>query len=56
MINFTYFYESKTLLKSNNFLNVLCVRCVSWELGDDGEWRDGAILIVHIEGVSAIFF
>lgn len=54
MIRLTSFCEGKTLLASNHFLNVLRVRCVSWELGEDGVWSDGAILNVHIEGVSAI--
>ncbi|XP_062849286.1 kelch repeat-containing protein [Trichomycterus rosablanca] len=27
-------------------------KCVSWELGEDGEWSDGAVLTVHLEGVK----
>lgn len=42
------------LLNSENYLNVFHVRCVSWELGQDGVWSDGATLNVNIEGVSAI--
>ncbi|MCI4377394.1 hypothetical protein PGIGA_G00203100 [Pangasianodon gigas] len=28
-------------------------KCVSWELGEDGVWSDGATLNVHIEGVKS---
>ncbi|KAM9500283.1 kelch repeat-containing protein isoform 2-T2 [Clarias gariepinus] len=30
-------------------------KCVSWELGEDGVWSDGATLNVHIEGIKSEF-